>query len=522
MTAAAIPYQALEIIAVSALIPYARNSRTHSETQVGQIAASIREFGFTNPVLIADDNTVIAGHGRLLAAQKLGLADVPCLRLSGMTEAQRRAYIIADNKLALNAGWDDELLALELGDLRDSGFDLGVIGFSDDDLAGLLLDEADNDNAPGDGAGGSGSLAERFMLPPFTVLNAREGWWQDRKSKWIGIGIRSELGRGEDGTAQSFASQEKLNGIMASKNAGAATADSGILFSLSSQPPEVYDKKKAHEKKIGRSVTWEEFYAVAPEVFQESGTSIFDPVLCEIAYRWFCPPDGLILDPFAGGSVRGIVAAKVGRQYIGHELRGEQVAANRDQAALICGDDLIVPAWVEGDSRNIDKTCADVDADLVFTCPPYADLEVYSDDPADLSTLGYDDFRAAYFEIIAKACARLKSDRFAVCVVGEVRDKRGNYYDFVGDTVQAFRDAGLQYYNEAILVTAVGSLPIRAGRQFAASRKLGKTHQNVLVFVKGDGKAAALACGPVEVEVPDDAGGGAANVNAAPNIAAVA
>lgn len=138
MTAAAIPYQALEIMAVSALIPYARNSRTHSETQVGQIAASIREFGFTNPILIADDNTVIAGHGRLLAAQNLGLADVPCLRLSGMTDAQRRAYVIADNKLALNAGWDDELLALELGDLDQNGFNLTLTGFDLGEITALF------------------------------------------------------------------------------------------------------------------------------------------------------------------------------------------------------------------------------------------------------------------------------------------------------------------------------------------------------------------------------------------------
>jgi hypothetical protein len=231
----------------------------------------------------------------------------------------------------------------------------------------------------------------------------------------------------------------------------------------------------------------------------ESGTSIFDPVLCEIAYRWFSPIDGLVLDPFAGGSVRGIVAAKLGRQYIGHELRGEQVEANRIQANEICGNDAIVPVWITGDSRNIDKTCADVNADLIFTCPPYADLEVYSDDPNDLSTMGYEEFRKVYCEIIAKTCARLRNDRFAVCVVGEVRDKKGNYYDFVGDTVQAFRSAGLHYYNEAILITAVGSLPIRAGKQFSASRKLGKTHQNILVFVKGDGKKAANACGPVDV-----------------------
>ena len=233
---------------------------------------------------------------------------------------------------------------------------------------------------------------------------------------------------------------------------------------------------------------------------ESSGTSIFDPVLCELAYRWFSPPGGTVLDPFAGGSVRGIVASKLGRQYVGVELRAEQVEANRAQGSEICGDDEHPPAWVCGDSRNIDKHCADVDADMVFSCPPYADLERYSDDPADLSTMDYADFRAAYFEIIAKACARLRPDRFACFVVGEVRDNKGAYIDFVGDTVQAFRDAGLAYYNEAILITAVGSLPIRAGKQFSSSRKLGKTHQNVLVFVKGDGKRAATACGTVEVD----------------------
>lgn len=230
----------------------------------------------------------------------------------------------------------------------------------------------------------------------------------------------------------------------------------------------------------------------------ESGTSIFDPVLCELAYSWFSPQGGIVLDPFAGGSVRGIVASRLGRQYIGVELRPEQVEANRLQGDDLCAD--LPPVWHTGDSRNIDKICHDVDADFVFSCPPYADLEVYSDNPDDLSTLKYEDFKPAYFEIIAKACSRLKQDRFACFVVGDVRDKRGNYYNFVGDTVEAFKAAGLHYYNEAILVTSVGSLPIRAGRQFASGRKLGKTHQNVLVFVKGDGKRATQACGPVEVD----------------------
>jgi hypothetical protein len=240
-----------------------------------------------------------------------------------------------------------------------------------------------------------------------------------------------------------------------------------------------------------------------------SGTSIFDLVLCEIAYRWFSPPGGLILDPFAGGSVRGIVASKLGRRYVGHELRAEQVAANRAQASEICVDEALPPVWIQGDSRRIDETCADIDADLIFSCPPYADLEVYSDDARDLSTMPYSDFRGVYREIIAKACARLKPDSFACFVVGEVRDRKGAYIDFVGDTVQAFRDAGLAYYNEAILITAAGSLPIRTGKQFSASRKLGKTHQNVLVFVKGDGKRAAARCGEVEIdEALFDAEGG--------------
>lgn len=223
-----------------------------------------------------------------------------------------------------------------------------------------------------------------------------------------------------------------------------------------------------------------------------NGTSIFDPVICELAYRWFCPPGGTIVDPFAGGSVRGIVASHCGRRYIGVELRQEQVTANREQEGIATDPK---PEWRCGDSRDIDRIAAGVEADFVFSCPPYADLEVYSDDPADLSTLGYAAFREAYREIIAKACGLLKNDRFACFVVGDVRDKSGNYYNFVGDTVEAFRAAGLNYYNEAILVTCVGSLPIRVGKQFTSGRKLGKTHQNVLVFVKGDSKKAAAACG---------------------------
>lgn len=232
-----------------------------------------------------------------------------------------------------------------------------------------------------------------------------------------------------------------------------------------------------------------------------TGTSIFDPVLCELAYRWFCRPGGQVLDPFAGGSVRGIVASQLKRSYVGIDLSEAQVEANRAQAAVICGDPL--PSWIVGDSRNAAQL-APAAVDFVFSCPPYFDLERYSDDPRDLSAMDYPQFLEVYREIIRECARLLLPDRFALFVVGDVRDKKGYYRRFVSDTQTAFAVAGLELYNEAILVTAVGSLPIRVGKQFESARKLGKTHQNVLVFVKGDPRRATESVGPVECGDPAD------------------
>lgn len=135
------PTRVLEAVAVADLIPYARNSRTHDDVQVAQIAASIQEFGFTNPVLIDSENGIVAGHGRVLAARKLGLDEVPCIRLTDLSEAQRKAYVIADNKLALNAAWDNEMLLLEIQELQAADFDLALLGFSDDELEALKPQE---------------------------------------------------------------------------------------------------------------------------------------------------------------------------------------------------------------------------------------------------------------------------------------------------------------------------------------------------------------------------------------------
>jgi hypothetical protein len=180
---------------VTELIPYVKNSRTHSDEQVAQIAASIKEFGWTNPILIDGGNGIIAGHGRLLAARKLGYKEVPTIELSELTETQKKAYIIADNRLALNAGWDNEMLTIELNDLLADGFALELLGFDPNEIDSLLTPEEEAEKEV------KGNLSDRFLIPPFSVLNAREGWWQDRKRFWLSLGIKSELGRGEDGAA---------------------------------------------------------------------------------------------------------------------------------------------------------------------------------------------------------------------------------------------------------------------------------------------------------------------------------
>lgn len=276
-----------------------------------------------------------------------------------------------------------------------------------------------------------GVLQEKYLQPPFTVLNAREGAWQDRKRAWTSIGIQSELGR-EDVKAYDV------------------TAD----------------------YMAGRG---------------GDGTSIFDPTLCEIFYTWFCPPGGQIVDPFAGGSVRGVVAGSLGFKYWGSDLSGRQLEANREQAQAI--EPAQMPVWVHGDS--MDTLAFAPDADLVFSCPPYGDLEVYSDDPRDLSAMeDFDAMIAAYQRIILRAVKKMKPDSFACFVVGDYRDKKGYYRNFVSKTIEGFENAGARLYNEAILVTAVGSAAPRAARPFNASRKLAKVHQNILVFCNGDPKAA--------------------------------
>ena len=183
----------------AALIGYDKNARLHSDEQVDEIATSIERFGFTNPILLKDDHTTIgAGHGRQMAALRLGLERVPTITLSGLSDAEWRAYVIADNRLAEKATWDLDMLRGEVADLYRLDMELpSIAGFSEVDLRDIgVLPSIEELVRPNTGV--SGSLAARFGIAPFSVLNAREGWWQDRKSAWLAIGIQSEVGRGEN------------------------------------------------------------------------------------------------------------------------------------------------------------------------------------------------------------------------------------------------------------------------------------------------------------------------------------
>lgn len=288
----------------------------------------------------------------------------------------------------------------------------------------------------------SNLLVDRFIVPPFTVFNTTRDYWMNRKADWLKLGIVGEAGRTK-GTWTRSQSDKDLMG------------DEGA-------------------KKYGRK---------AQQV------SIFDPVICEISYKWFSNEWDDIFDPFAGGPVRGVVATSLNRHYVGVDLRQEQVDANYKNFAEIESKYVINerPKWIQGNSETFDVVDK---CDMIFSCPPYFNLEVYSDSEDDLSNKSsYQEFLKSYNTIIKNCCDHLKDNCFAVFVVGNVRDdKTGEYYDLVGDTIRAFQNNGLMFYNEAIMVLSAGSAPIRAPQHFNISRKLERQHANYLVFYKGDPK----------------------------------
>lgn len=452
-------------IAISALIPYEKNPRKN-DNAVDAVANSIKQFGFKVPIVIDAQNVIVCGHTRLKAAQKLGLESVPCIIADDLTPEQIKAFRLIDNKTAELASWDFDLLKENFTDIAS---DLSNFGFDD------LLNMQTTSGGVKDFVKKRGALADKFLFPPFSILDTRKKEWQDRKIFWIkDVGIRSS------GTREGMK----------------------MLGGLSGNTPRYYENKALCEQKIGRELTHKEFqekylqdYLPKDSIIanaQDGGTlSTFDPVLAELMYYWFCPAKGTILDPFTGGNVRGLVAALTNHEYTGVDIRQEQIDANILSAEKIIGD-APKPRWLCGDSLNI-RDIATGEYDMVFSCPPYFDLEQYSDNPADLSNMTYEKFIESYRSIVNQCADMLKDNRFAVFVVGDIRDKKtGMFRNFVSETISAFTAAGLHLYNEIILVVQAGSLPIRASRNFSTARKIGKHHQNILVFYKAFKKAREI------------------------------
>ncbi len=262
------------------------------------------------------------------------------------------------------------------------------------------------------------------MIKPFSILDTRSKEWQERKRWWINTyNIQSELGR---------------------------------------------------ENTESRARFWE-----------DNTVSIFDATLCEKMYEWFCPKEGRILDPFAGGSVRGIVASEMGYIYNGIDLSEEQIDANKKQSSK--------PTWITGDSEWVIDSIYDKTQDFVFTCPPYYDLEKYTDNPADLSNMEENEFDKKYFSILNKAARKLKDNRFFTIVVSEVREqsttgnyKIGKYKGLVWKTIRACEEAGLHFYNDMVLFNSQHQASRVVDTYFERNRKVASVHQNILVFVKGN------------------------------------
>ena len=262
------------------------------------------------------------------------------------------------------------------------------------------------------------------MITPFSVLDTRTKEWKKRKEHWITTyGIQSELGREDIQSKSQF---------------------------------------------------WE----------SNSNVSIFDPTLCELMYDWFVPKGGKILDPFAGGSVRGIVAEEMGFHYDGIELSEEQVLANQKQSNK--------PNWIIGDSDK-EIFFLESDYDFVFTCPPYYDLEVYSDNDSDLSTMSEHKFDTKYERIIYKSVTKLKENRFFGIVVSEVRNTSttgsysiGNYRKLVSKTIGMCEKHGLKFYNDMVLFNSQHQASRVGKTYFDRNRKIPSVHQNILIFVKGN------------------------------------
>ena len=304
-----------------------------------------------------------------------------------------------------------------LEELKIDGEDLSLSGFTDVELNYGLNYENNSEDF-------SGNLNRDFIVSPFSVLDGRAHFWLDKKRAW-----KMKMGDGGDGRSEDLISDAAM---LKFKNNG-------------------------------------------------NGTSMFDPFLCEILYKWFCKEGASIFDPFCGGITRGFVAQTMGYDYTGVDVRKEQIEANKK----ISNKHGKKASFVLGDSEFIDIPAHD----LLFSCPPYLSLEKYSSQEDDISTLPTEAFNKKYDTIIKRSCEKLKIDGYAVFVLSDVRatkgPNKGFYEDFIGMTIGAFKKSGLELYNRMVYLSPLVSAPLRARSTFR-TKKVVKTHEEILVFKRVD------------------------------------
>jgi len=276
------------------------------------------------------------------------------------------------------------------------------------------------------------TMSNYFGVAPFSVLNTVDGIWQKRKREWNSL--INDIGQERP---------KVLSGLESFRG---------------------FNRENINNKTLS--------------------VSILDAVLVELMIKWFTEKGFKTFDPFAGDTVFGFVSSYLKRSFIGIELRQEQVDFNQAQV-----DKFELPAkYICDTGENMDSHISDKSIDFIFSCPPYADLEKYSDLKDDLSNMSHNDFFKMLKKILQNAYKKLKDNRFAVIVIGEVRDKNGAYIQLVPKVIRYMTNVGYLYYNEIILINSAGTLPLRAGKSMNSGRKIGKRHQNVLVFYKGDPK----------------------------------
>lgn len=287
----------------------------------------------------------------------------------------------------------------------------------------------------------SNLLRDRYLVPPFSIIDGKTGYWLERRRQWEVI------------------LQDRENNIRDTQALG------NTPYILTD-----YWRKEFHVRSTRR-------------------ISTFDPFLCEILIKWFSIEGMTILDPFAGGCVRGAVSSLLNRKYYGIDISDSQCFHNIKQWDRIIQNyevPIYSPVWKVGDSEQIVSTL-DSNYDMLLTCPPYYDLEKYTNLEQDLSNQdSYEDFIKKFTRILKKCFNVLKEDSFAVIVAAEIRAQDGSFYGFIPDIIRNCMEIGFHYYNEIILENRVVSLGVRCPKYFEQSRKIGRHHQNVLVFYKGD------------------------------------